>query len=408
MNKGSEIFVGIDTAKARNAVAVAEAGRDGEVRYLGTFENTPDAIAKLVRKLSGRYEKLHFCYEAGPTGYGLYRQVLALGHTCIVVAPSLIPRRSGDRVKTDRRDAQALAKLLRAGELTAVWVPDETHEAVRDLVRTRAIVVEDYRRKRQHVTSFLLRHGRSYDGKASWRGRHKRWLDGQSFAHPAQRLAFQEMMNAVQATVERMDRLEAALIEIVPGWTMASVVWAFQAMRGVQFMTAVTIVSETGDLRRFEHPRQLMAFLGLVPSERSSGETKQQAGITKTGNSRARKALVEAAWTYRHSAGMGVQHQQRQKDLPEVVRDIAWKAQARLCAWFRCLMAKGKRNTIVAVAIAREIAAFLWATVAKVPPAQRVECQRRGLPSTWLRNRHQRWRHEQQVYLYLESNIKVL
>ena len=369
MEKGSEVFIGIDTAKARNAVAVAEAGRDGEIRYFGEFDNTPDAIAQLVRKLAGRYERLHFCYEAGPTGYGLYRQIVALGHECSVVAPSLIPQRSGDRVKTNRRDAQSLARLLRAGELTAVWVPDETHEAVRDLVRTRVMAVEDYRRKRQHVTAFLLRHGRSYKGKASWRGRHKRWLDGQNFAHPAQRLAYQEMLNAVQATVERLDRLEAALSELVPAWTMASVVAAFQAMRGVQFMTAVTVVAEAGDLRRFEHPRQLMAFLGLVPSERSTGEARHQGGITKTGNSRARKVLVEAAWTYRHSAGIGDDHQRRrQNGLPEPVRDIAWKAQTRLCARFRRLMAKGKRNTVVVVAIAREIAAFLWAIARQVAP----------------------------------------
>jgi len=374
MKASGEIFVGIDTAKARNAVAVAEGGRDGEVRYLGECDNTPDAVAKLIRKLAARYETLHICYEAGPTGYGLYRQILALGHDCMVVAPSLIPRRPGDRVKTNRRDALSLARLLRAGELTAVWVPDETHEAVRDLVRTRAMAVEDYRRKRQHVTSFLLRHGRSYDGKTSWRGRHKRWLDGQNFAHPAQRLAFQEMLKAVQATVERLDRLEAALIEIVPDWTMAPVVSAFQAMRGVQFMTAVTMVSEAGDLRRFDHPRQLMAFLGLVPSERSTGETRRQGGITKAGNSSARKALVEAAWTYRHSAGVGVAHHQRQAELPPQVREIAWKAQTRLCARYRRLMAKGKRNTVVVVAIAREIAAFLWAIshhIAPLPPTAR-------------------------------------
>jgi len=308
MKKHAEAFVGIDTAKARNAVAIAEGGRDGELRYLGEFDNTPDAVAKLIRKLADRYETLHICYEAGPTGYGLYRQVLALGHECLVVAPSLIPRRPGDRVKTNRRDAQALARLLRAGELTAVWVPDETHEAVRDLVRTRAIAIEDYRRKRQHVTSFLLRHGRAYEAKATWKGRHLRWLDGQNFAHPAQRLAFQEMLSAARATAERIDRLEAALIEIMPAWTMAPVVAAFQAMRGVQFVTAATMVAEVGDFRRFEHPRQLMAFLGLVPSERSTGETRRQGGITKAGNVSARTALVEAAWTYRHSAGIGVQH----------------------------------------------------------------------------------------------------
>jgi transposase len=368
VKKHGEAFVGIDTAKARNAVAVAEGGRDGEIRYLGEFDNTPDGVLKLIRKLADRYETLHVCYEAGPTGYGLYRQVLALGHACTVVAPSLIPRRPGERVKTNRRDAQSLARLLRAGELTAVWVPDETHEAVRDLVRTRAMAVEDYRRKRQHVTSFLLRHGRMYTGQASWKGRHLRWLDEQNFAHPAQRLAYQEMLNAVRATVERIDRLEAALVEIVPSWTMAPVVSAFQAMRGVRFMTAATMVAEAGDLRRFDHPRQLMAFLGLVPSERSTGETRRQGGITKTGNASARKALVEAAWTYRHSAGVGRDHQQRQAKLPQQVRDIAWKAQTRLCARYRRLTAKGKRNTVVVTAIAREIAAFLWSIARHVDP----------------------------------------
>jgi transposase len=286
-----------------------------------------------------------------------------------VVAPSLIPRRPGERVKTNRRDALSLARLQRAAELTAVWVPDETHEAVRDLVRTRAMAVEDYRRKRQHISSFLLRHGRVYDGGTTWRGRHLRWLDGQNFAHAAQRLAFQEMLNAMRAAVERIDRLDAALVEVVPAWTMAPVVSAFQAMRGVGFLTAAAVVAEAGDLRRFEHPRQLMAFLGLVPSERSTGETRRQGGITKTGNSSARKALVEAAWTYRHSAGVGTTHQRRQQTLPQRVREIAWKAQSRLCARYRRLTAKGKRNTVVVTAIAREIAAFLWAIAREVKPA---------------------------------------
>jgi transposase len=369
MRKHGEAFVGIDTAKARNAVAVAEGGREGELRYLGESDNTPDAVAKLVRKLAERYETVQFCYEAGPTGYGLHRQILALGQNCIVVVPSLIPRRPGDRVKTNRRDAQTLARLLRAGELTAVWVPDETHEAVRDLVRTRAMAIEDYRRKRQHVSSFLLRHGRSYEGTATWKGRHLQWLDRQSFAHPAQRLAFQEMLNTVRSVAERIDRLDAALLEIVPAWTMAPVVAAFQAMRGVGLVTATTMVAETGDIRRFEHPRQLMAFLGLVPSERSTGDTRKQGGITKTGNIRARKALIEAAWTYRHSAGIGEIHQARLAQLPEQIREIAWKAQARLCARYRRLTAKGKKPMVAITAIAREIAAFLWAIARHVEPS---------------------------------------
>ncbi len=279
-------FVGIDTAKAGNGVAVAESGRNGDVRSLGEFDSTPDGVSKLIRRLASHHETLQVCYEAGPTGYGLYRQVLALGHECTVVAPSLIPRRPGDRVKTNRRDAQSLARLLRAGGLTPVWVPDETHEAVRNLVRTRVTAIEDYRRKRQHVAAFLLRHGRTYEGKSSWKGRHLRWLDRQNFAHPAQRLAFQEMLNAVRAAAERIERLEAALEEIVPSWTMAPVVAAFQTMRGVKFLTATTMVAEAGDLRRFDHPRRLMAFLGLVPSERSTGDTRRQGGITKTGTPR--------------------------------------------------------------------------------------------------------------------------
>jgi transposase len=369
MKRDGEAFVGIDTAKVRNAVAIAAAGRSGEIRYLGEFDNTRDVTAKLVRKLSERHEVLHFCYEAGPTGYGLYRQIQSLKHDCIVVAPSLIPRRPGERVKTNRRDAQSLARLLRAGELTSVWVPDETHEAVRDLVRTRAMAVEDYRRKRQHLGAFLLRLGRSYEGSSTWRGRHLRWLDEQNFSHPAQRLAFQEMLNAIRSAAERIDRLDAALQEIVPGWTMAPVVAALQALRGVGFLTATILVAEAGDLRRFDHPRQLLAFLGLVPSEHSTGETRQRGGITKTGNMHARKALIEAAWTYRHAARIGDQHQRRQADLPESVRDIAWKAQARLCGRYRRLMAKGKKATVVTVAIAREIAAFLWDIARQVGPA---------------------------------------
>jgi transposase len=231
------------------------------------------------------------------------------------------------------------------------------------------MAVEDYRRKRQHVTSFLLRHGRTFHGKTSWRGRHLRWLDGQNFAHPAQRFAYQELLNAVRITADRIERLETALVEIVPHWTMAPVVAAYQAMRGVAFSTATTLVAEAGDLRRFDHPRKLMAFLGLVPSERSTGETRRQGGITKAGNARARSALVEAAWTYRHSAGLGVGHQRRQLESSEKVREIAWKAQARLCARYRRLAAKGKRVTVVTTAIARELAAFLWDIARHVDPA---------------------------------------
>jgi transposase len=348
MDGNREAFIAFDSAKLKNAVAIAEGGRDGEVRYLAEIANTPDAVGKLVAKLAGKYDKLHFCYEAGPTGYGLYRQIVGLGHACVVVAPSLIPKRPGDRVKTNRRDAVTLAKLLRAGELTAVWVPDVVHEAIRDLVRARDAAVADLRRKRQLISAFLFRHGRIFSGKSSWRGRHARWLSEQSFAHPAHHVVLQEALNAAQDAVEQLQRLEAALVEIVPTWSMAPVVSAFQAMRGVSFIAAVIFVAELGDLRRFDNPRQLMSYLGLVPSERSTGERVRRGGITKAGNSRARRVLVEAAWTYRHAARAGRVLLDRMRDLPKSVRDIAWKAQLRLCSRHRKLLLGGKPVTVVA------------------------------------------------------------
>lgn len=368
MSEYKEAFVAFDVAKAKNAVALAEGDRNGEVRYLGEIANTPEATLKLVKKLEGKYHKLHFCYEAGPTGYGLHRQMTDLGHACIVVAPSLIPSRPGDRVKTNRRDAVTLAKLLRAGELTAVWVPDAIHEAVRDLSRARETALEALRRKRQQVTSFLLRHGRVYPGKKTWSTRHARWLADQKFAHPAQQIVLQEAIDAVREAEARLGRLEQALAEVMPTWAMAPVVMAYQAMRGIAFLTAVTFVAEVGDLRRFDSPRQLMSYLGLVPSERSTGDSIRRGGITKTGNRRARRILVEGAWTYRHGARVGRGMLDRLTGVPKAVKDIAWKAQIRLCGRYRRLMANGKRLPVVTTAIAREMAAFLWAIAQHVAP----------------------------------------
>ena len=266
MSGYGDAFIGLDTSKAKNAVAIAEDGRGGEVRYLGEFENTAPATRKLVSRLTEKYDHLHFCYEAGPTGYGLYRQLQ--DQDCAVVAPSLIPKRSGERIKTNRRDAVSLARLHRAGELTAVWVPDTRHEAVRDLSRARETAMEDLRRKRQQVTSFLLRHGRSYAGRTTWSGRHRRWLAEQTFDHPEHQLVLQEAVDTAKEAEARLDRLGAALAEIVPTWSMAPVVAAYQAMRGVNFLAATTLVAEVGDLRRFDNPAQLMSF--LVPSEHST------------------------------------------------------------------------------------------------------------------------------------------
>ncbi len=264
MKKYSEAFIGFDTAKKKHAVAIAEDGRNGEIRYLGEIDSSPATVEKVIGKLAERYAKLHVCYEAGPTGYGLYRQVKALGHECAVVAPSLIPRKSGERIKTNRRDAVTLARSLRAGDLTSVWVPDAIHEAVRDLSRAREAAGEDVRKKRQQLLSFLLRHGRIFSGRKHWSLAHRRWLAEQKFEHPAQQIVFQDAIDAIEDGAARLRRLEEQLLAIAPSWSMAPVVAAYQAMRGVSFIVAVTFVAEIGDVRRFDNPRQLMAFLGLI------------------------------------------------------------------------------------------------------------------------------------------------
>jgi transposase len=357
----SEAFIGIDTAKLRNGVAIAEGGRRGEVRYLGEVDAGDAATRKLVAGLAAKYRKLTFCYEAGPTGYGLHRLIGSLGHPCIVVAPSLVPKKAGDRVKTNRRDAEGLAKLLRAGELTSVWVPDERHEAMRELTRARDASRQDLTRKRQQVSSMLLRLGRHYPGIKTWGARHRSWLANQKFVHPEQRLAIEELLLAERQAGERIARIEQAIRTAVADWSLAPVVPALMAMRGIDLVAAVTILAEIGDLSRFANPRQLMAYLGLVPSERSTGESVKRGSITKAGNGLARRVLVEAAWAYRHPPRVGYEKQALVAAAPRSAREIAWKAQVRLCARFRTLSRKGKKSTVVATAIARELAAFIWA-----------------------------------------------
>ncbi len=362
-------FVAMDTHKAKISVALAEAGRDREVRFLGEIVNRPDAIKRLVDKLAKRHGRLSFCYEAGPCGYGIHRRITRLGHDCMVVAPSLIPTRPGDRVKTNRRDAVSLARLHRAGELTAVWVPDAAHEAMRDLVRARTSAVEDLRRARQRLQGFVLRHDRVYSGRTSWTQAHRRWLAGLAFDHPAQQIVFQEYIHAIDDAEARRDRLSGQIGELLPSWPMAPLVAALQAMRGVALLAAVTLVAEIGDFRRFANPRQLMAYLGLVPSERSSGKKVTRGRITKAGNSHARRVLVEGAWTYRMQARVSPVLHARLDGLPREVGEIGWKAQVRLCARYRRLAAKGKPKNLVTTAIAREMAAFAWAIAQRVEPA---------------------------------------
>ena len=370
MKDHSEVFVAFDVAKLKNAVAIAQGGRDGEVRYLGEIKSTEAATRKLVAKLAAKHEKLTFCYEAGPTGYGLYRLIKSLGHDCIVVAPSLIPSKPGDRVKTNRRDAVGMAKLLRAGELTAVWVPDERHEAMRELARARAVAQKDLRSKRQQISGSMLRMGHHYPGKKTWGRAHLNWLTSVKLDHLEQRIAFEELMLAMRQAKERSERLEQVIREAVPEWSLAQHVVALQAMRGIDLITAVGLLAEIGDLSRFESPRQLMAYLGLVPSERSTGDRVRRGSITKAGNTRARRLLVESAWSYRYPARVSKEKQAKVEAAPRTVREIAWKAQTRLCGRFRTLTRNGKKSTIVATAVARELSAFVWAINREVAATQ--------------------------------------
>src|ERR1700736_1622754 len=362
MGDCSEAFVAFDTAKLRNAVAIADGDRGGEVRFLGEIENSEAATAKLVRKLAQQYQRLTFCYEAGPTGYGLHRQIESLGYECLVAAPSLIPKRAGDRVKTNRRDAVNLAKLLRAGELTAVWVPDGNHEAMRDLTRARETAMLDLRAKRQQITSLLLRQGRHYQGgRKPWTKIHKAWLMRQKFDHPERRLVFEEMMLAMRQAEERLARLEQAIRVAVPEWSLAEVCTGLMAFRGIDLISSAGTPAEMGDLSRFPTPSELMAGLGMVPSEKSTGETIKRGPITKAGNRRARRLLVECAWAYRHPPRVGVTKLAKVAAAPRAVREIAWKAQHRLYGRYRALIRRGKLKNVATTAVARELAGFIWA-----------------------------------------------
>jgi transposase len=361
-------YVGLDVHKDGVVVAVAEGGIRGEVREYGRIANTAAALDRLVRKLGGEDVRLRFCYEAGPCGYGIQRHLSGHGHECVVVAPSLIPKRAGDRVKTDRRDAASLARLHRAGELTAVWVPDAGHEAMRDLVRARLAAVHALRRARQQLSGFLLRQGCHY-GRPAWTKLHRRWLADLKFEQAVHHIVLEDYIAAVEAAEARRDRLTAQIEAMLPDWTLAPVVAALQTMRGMALVNAATLIAELGDLSRFANPRQLMAYLGLVPSEHSSGASVRRGGLTKAGNGAARRLLIEASWTYRFPARVSRELLLRQEQQPKPIREIAWKAQLRLCARYRKLARSGKPANVVTAAIARELAGFIWAIARRVPPA---------------------------------------
>ena len=359
MEQGIKFFVGLDVHKDSIAVATAEAGR-APARLVGTIAHDVGKLRKLLAR-DGDPGQVQVVYEAGPTGYGLQRELAGRGDGCEVIAPSLIPKRAGDRVKTDRRDGIRLAELARAGELRAVWIPDPADEAIRDLARAREDAVNARTQVRHQLKSFLLRHEVRYPHRSSWSKTFYRWLATLSFAGSGSQTAFTEYWQAVSSADERVARLTVALGQSIAGWRFETVVHALQALRGIDLISAIGLVAEIGDIARFAHPRQLMSYLGLVPSEHSSGERVMRGSITKTGNAHARPLLTEAAWNYRFKPRIGYQAQRRAEDLPQAIRELAWKAQLRLSARFARLKARGIHVNKVCVAVARELAGFVWA-----------------------------------------------
>jgi len=355
-------FIGLDVHAETIAVAAAEP--TGEVRSLGVIPNRIESIRKLVKKL-GPVQQLRVCYEAGPTGYVVYWQLTALGVKCEVVAPTLVPVKAGDRVKTDRRDALKLARSYRAGDLTPVWVPDAAHEALRDLVRAREAAKKDQLRARHRLGKFLLRHGRRPPMvMKAWTQAHLAWVkSGVHFDQLAQEATLLDYLHEVEHVAARLARLESAIdaaVTLAPA-RMRAVIDALQALRGVALVTAVTIAAEVGELSRFPKPRQLMGYSGAVASEDSSGQRTRRGGITKAGNAHLRRVIVEAAWAYRYRPAVGAALRKRQTTASAEVKEIAWKAQHRLHGRYRALTARGKCKQQVVTAIGRELLGFIWA-----------------------------------------------
>lgn len=363
-------YIGLDVHKETIVVAVARAGREAP-ESRGEIANKPQAVAKLVDRLNREFtgEVLLFCYEAGPCGYGLYRQLLALGHDCQVVAPSLIPRKPGERIKTDRRDARKLAQALRSGDLTAVWVPDEEQEAMRDLTRARDDLKAQERKARQQLNAYVLRHGHAWpSNKTRWTQTHYNWLESLKFPHDWQQVVLQEYVDAAKAASQRVADITAQMERVLPQWSLAPVVDSLVALRGIDKLAAMVLLAELGDISRFDSPKQLMAYLGLVPSEHSSGGRRRLGAITKTGNRHARRMLVESAWSYRFPARQTAHLKRKAANASDEAKVIAWRAQKRLCGRYRTLLQAGKNTKQTTVAIARELTGFIWDIVCHEMP----------------------------------------
>ena len=367
MQQPTTLFVGLDVHKESISVSYAAADRREAPQFVGPIGTQRRDIDKMIRRLQSKASQLVFAYEAGPCGYVLYRYLTSKGFECQVVAPSMIPKRPGDRVKNDRRDSMGIARLLRAGDLTPVYVPSVEDEAIRDLCRARDATQVTLRAAKLRLKSFLLRLGLHYTGRANWSDAHRRYLAKVACPTPSQQIVFQESVLAVDEQVDRLGRIEQELLDRASSWRLYPVVEALQALRGVRWIVAITVVAELGDLTRFDNPRQLAAFVGLIPTEHSSGPKRKLGGITKAGNSRARRVLIEGAWSYRFPAKVSAEIQARIEKLPKVVQGIGWKAQVRLCKRFRHLKSRGKHGNVAVTAIAREMLAFMWAIAREVP-----------------------------------------
>jgi transposase len=363
-------YIGLDVHKDTIAVAVALPGR-AEPVYRGELANESKRIEKWLARLSGEFagQMLLFCYEAGPCGYGLHRQLIEAGHDCQVVAPSLIPKKAGERVKTDRRDALKLARLLRSGDLTPVWVPDVDQEAMRDLTRARDDMKSQERKARQQLNAFVLRQGQCWpSGKKRWTQTHFNWLESIQFEHPWLQVVLQEYVDAVKAATQRVNDLTEQMMRALPAWSLAPVVESLVALRGIDKLAATVLLAELGDISRFDSPKQLMAYLGLVPGEHSSGQRRRQGAITLTGNGHARRMLVECSWSYRFPARQTMHLKRKANAASPEAKTIAWRAQKRLCGRYRQLTQAGKNVKLVCVAIARELVGFIWDIVRQTMP----------------------------------------
>jgi len=355
-------FVGMDVHKETIVVAVTASGEVGKATAYGTFPNTTAGLGKLVKRLrQAGSGPIKFCYEAGPCGYGVHRTLTRMGEDCTVIAPSMIPRKSGERQKTDKRDAASLAVLHRGGLLTAVWVPDAAHEAMRDLIRARLAAVRAVRAARQQLSAFLLRHERVYPGnRTPWTKAHRGWLADQTFAQPVQQLVLEESIEAVRLSEQRRDRVESYLRAQIPSWSLFPLVRNLCALRGLDMIASAGLAAAIGDPSRFATAPHFMAYLGMVPSEDTSGPRRRIGAITKAGDIHARTMLIEAAHSYRYPARIARHKLAAVDAVPEAVRAIAWKAQTRLCQRYRQMTARGKLNQVVVTAIARELAGFVW------------------------------------------------